>query len=184
MKKTFLNTFITCLLFNSTGLAENVKHSFKDPINDIHYNMKGTCKFQETDILSTDISRSENDFTLVITTKENIKEIPTLGKQRERNKAFSANITKRTLLLESNYEIPPLEIFKEFIKEFSNNDNNINFIYDSIFLIDSVLGMGYTQIIELFLKSKKNIIIRGDMLIVAVNKKLFARFHYRADGNN
>jgi len=74
MKKTFLNTFITCLLFNSTGLAENVKHSFKDPINDIHYNMKGTCKFQETDILSTDISRSENDFTLVITTKENIKD--------------------------------------------------------------------------------------------------------------
>lgn len=117
-------------------------------------------------------------------TKENIKEIPTLGKQRERNKAFSANITKRTLLLESNYEIPPLEIFKEFIKEFSNNDNNIKFIYDSIFLIDSVLGMGYTQIIELFLKSKKNIIIRGDMLIVAVNKKLFARYKHSYIHNN
>lgn len=117
-------------------------------------------------------------------TKKNIKEIPSLAKQRERNKAFSANITKRTLLLESNYEIPPLEIFKEFIKEFSNSYNDIKFIYDSIFLIDSVLGIGYTQIIELFLKNKNDIVIRGDMLIVTVNKKLFARYKHKYIHNN
>lgn len=112
--------------------------------------------------------------------KEAAKEsttIPNIRKQREKIKAFSANITKRTLLLESNYDLPPLNIFKNFIKEFSSSNNPIEFVYNSIFILDSTLGIGYAKIIELMENKKKSTIkLRGDRLQIPINEKLFSKY--------
>lgn len=103
--------------------------------------------------------------------------IPNLYKQRQRNKAFSSRITKRALLLPSNYEIPSIDVMKLFLlKQISRNigkDNQI-FFYDGVFLLDLLLGIGYKKIIDLLTKKKDiKLNTRNRTLTLKIDKKLF-----------
>jgi len=113
------------------------------------------------------------------------RNIPSFSQQRQRNKAFSANITKRSLLLDTSYDIPPLSILKCFLQEFTSSKKDINFIYDSIFLLDISLGIGYEKIVELLYNRKKLITLKNNIIRININEKLFSTYRnkYIHDSN-
>jgi hypothetical protein len=107
-------------------------------------------------------------------------EIPNLYKQHLRNRAFSANFTKRSLLLATSYDIPPLPIFKDFLlfmslKPFSSF-LKIHDLHRALFAIDAILGIGYVKIIGLLLEDKKqDITIENNYLTHKVDRDIFAK---------
>lgn len=85
-------------------------------------------------------------------------DIPNSFKQLKQNRAYSANVTKDRLLLPNNYNIPEINIYKEFIKfvaqkPFSNNLSEED-IYNSIFLISVITGFGFNDILNIFIYRK------------------------------
>lgn len=109
-------------------------------------------------------------------TSEPNTNIPSFSQQRQRNKAFSANITKRTLLLDTSYDIPPLSILKSFLQDFTSSQKNITFIYDSIFILDINLGLGYEKIVELLMNVNKSVTLKNDMIRISINQELFSTY--------
>jgi len=105
--------------------------------------------------------------------------IPNLYKQRLRNKAFSANITKKSMLLSSDYKIPPIKIFKDFLEYFFkqelSNELDIIDVYKIIFLFDTISGLGYRSIIELLLEQPKTIKLDSNTITITINQSLFAK---------
>ncbi|MEA2019275.1 MAG: hypothetical protein U9N59_12575 [Campylobacterota bacterium] len=105
--------------------------------------------------------------------------IPNIYKQKLRNRAFSAQITKKSMLLETDYKIPPKEIYRDFLN-FSINDKltsnlEIKEVYNVIFLIDAVTGLGYHRIIEIILERKKMISLDSNLISIKINQTLFAK---------
>jgi len=111
-------------------------------------------------------------------TKEQ-KNIPNLYKQHQRNKAFSANITKRSLVLSVDYDIPPLPILKNFIhfltKKPFESPLIIKDVYKTIFMIDTLLGLGYIKILDLFLQNQKIIKLEKNYLKIDLDSHLFSK---------
>jgi len=108
------------------------------------------------------------------------QEVPNLYKQYLRNKAFSANFTKRSLLLSTSYDIPPLPIFKDFLLFMSQKPFSafleINDLYRAIFILDSLLGIGYLKIIAILSEDKKqDIIIKNNYLTHKIDRDIFAK---------
>ena len=88
-------------------------------------------------------------------------DIPNSFKQLRQNIAYSANVTKDRLLLPNNYNIPEINIYKEFIKfvaqkHFSKSLNEED-IYNSIFLISVITGFAFSDIINIFISRKSKI---------------------------
>ena len=82
-------------------------------------------------------------------------------KQLRQNRAYSANVTKDRLLLSNNYNIPEINLYKEFIKfiaqkPFSETLNKED-IYNSIFLISVITGFAFSDIINIFISRKSKI---------------------------
>lgn len=98
------------------------------------------------------------------------------SRQKKKNHAVSANITKNTLFLQSSYNIPPIEIFNHFLNTqlLINRENNI-LLYDIIFLIDSLMGIGYINIINLFSNKSTNISINKEYIEIRISDSLFAK---------
>ncbi|MGE4511048.1 MAG: hypothetical protein AB7D43_08090, partial [Sulfurimonadaceae bacterium] len=108
------------------------------------------------------------------------QEVPNLYKQHLRNKAFSANFTKRSLLLSTSYDIPPLVIFKDFLLFISEKPFSafleIHDLYRAIFLLDSILGIGYLKIIAILSEDKKqDITIQNNYLTHKIDRNIFAK---------
>lgn len=102
--------------------------------------------------------------------------IPNIYKQKLRNTAFSSHITKNSLMLNSNYKTPPLPIFKNFLKEmFLEKDSNRNLLYDIIFLIDTLLGIGYYMIIQLIDKKNNTVSYKKPYINVKLDQSPFAK---------
>lgn len=104
---------------------------------------------------------------------------PNLYKQKLRNKVFSANITKRSMLLSSDYSIPPIKIFKDFLEYFFKQELaeelHIVDVYRIIFLFDTISGLGYKSIIELLLEKQKTIELDSNTITIIINQSLFAK---------
>lgn len=88
-------------------------------------------------------------------------DIPNSFKQLKQNRAYSANVTKDRLLLPNNYNIPEINIYKEFIsfvtqKPFSKSLNEED-IYNSIFLISVLTGFEFNDILNIFIYGKNKI---------------------------
>ena len=88
-------------------------------------------------------------------------DIPNSFKQLKQNRAYSANVTKDRLLLPNNYNIPEINIYKEFIsfvtqKPFSKSLNEED-IYNSIFLISVLTGFEFNNILNIFIYGKNKI---------------------------
>jgi len=142
-------------------------------------NKIGNITLAKEDI--ADAYNKTKKFNRNYTNDEESKKIPDLYKQRKRNKAFSSKITKRALLLSSSYDIPSLDILKVFLnKQFSINGDEFtsrNILYDGIFLLDLILGIGYKKIIDL-LTNKKEIKLNTKIntITLKINKKLFGQY--------
>lgn len=120
------------------------------------------------------------------------QEVPNSYKQYLRNKAFSANFTKRSLLLSTSYDIPPVPILQKFLayttKEPISEDILIEDVYKVIFLLDCFLGLGYIKIIQIFLEDSNDIKLDNSYLKIKVRKELFAKstnndYLQKADNN-
>lgn len=107
------------------------------------------------------------------------QDVPNLHKQYLRNKAFSANITKRALLLATDYDIPPLPILKDFLHfitiEPFESPLQIENVYKTIFLIDTLLGLGYIKILDIFLQNSKSIKLEKSYLKINLDVNLFSK---------
>lgn len=95
-------------------------------------------------------------------TIENPQElIPNSFKQLKQNRAYSANITKDRLLLSNNYNIPNINLYKDFIKYISrkpfSDPLDITDIYNSIFLISVITGFNFSDILNIFFERKSKI---------------------------
>ena len=114
--------------------------------------------------------------------------IPNLHKQKLRNKAFSANITKKSMLLSTDYKIPPMNVYKDFLKYFFDkqlpDDMKLEDAYKIIFFIDCITGMGYKTIIELMLEKKGIARLENNTVAIMLNKKLFAKDKNKYIANN
>lgn len=81
-------------------------------------------------------------------------------KQLKQNRAYSALITKDRLLLANNYNIPEINIYKEFIQHVANKpfSNTIitEDVFNSIFLISVQTGFNYNDILHIFLDKNSN----------------------------
>lgn len=98
--------------------------------------------------------------------------VPNSFIQLKQNRAYSANITKDRLLLSNNYNIPEINLYKEFIhftvnKPFSDNLDNDD-IYNSIFLLSVLTGFTFNDIVNIFF-SKKNKIYQVKTGLVELN---------------
>jgi len=104
---------------------------------------------------------------------------PNLYKQHQRNKAFSANITKRALILAVDYDIPPLPILKDFIHFLTQKPFEspliVEDVYKTIFMIDTLLGLGYIKILDLFLQNQKIIKLENNYLKIDLDNNLFSK---------
>ncbi len=115
-------------------------------------------------------------------TGDDVDNTPNLYLQKKRNKAFSANLTKKVLLLKNNYNIPPLNMFVDFLKfitknKLSEKETLEKDFYVMIFLIDSLLGIGYEGLIKIFcpnLDNKKRFSLNNTYLEVKLDSSLFA----------
>lgn len=88
-------------------------------------------------------------------------DVPNSFKQLKQNRAYSANVTKERLLLSNNYNIPEINLYKEFIKfvankPFSKTLDEEN-IYNSIFLISVITGFQFDEILNIFFEKKSKI---------------------------
>lgn len=79
--------------------------------------------------------------------------------------------------MKSSYNIPPLNIFTKFI-QFLLQSKEDNKIYTYIFILDSLLGIGYLKIIDLCTKTTKDIRLKGKYLEINLNQELFANYHH------
>jgi len=104
---------------------------------------------------------------------------PNLYKQHQRNKAFSANITKRALILAVDYDIPPLLILKDFIHFLTQKPFEspliVEDVYKTIFMTDTLLGLGYIKILDLFLQNQKIIKLENNYLKIDLDNNLFSK---------
>lgn len=86
--------------------------------------------------------------------------IPNAAQQRNRNKAFSAKITKRSLLLKTDYEVPPREHLKEFIRYVFSNQMSYAFnredFFKSVFLTSLITGYDYNRTVTGIFLQKNN----------------------------
>ncbi|WP_434637352.1 hypothetical protein MLC35_00930 [Sulfurimonas sp. NW7] len=107
------------------------------------------------------------------------QDIPNLYKQQLQNKAFSANITKRALVLSADYDIPPLPILKDFIHFLTQKPFEgtliVEDIYKTIFMTDTLLGLGYVKILDLFLQNQKIIKLENNYLKMDLDNNLFSK---------
>jgi hypothetical protein len=108
--------------------------------------------------------------------------IPNAAQQRNRNKAFSAKITKRSLLLKSDYEVPPKEHLKEFIKYvFSKKMNDVfnkEDFFRSVFLTSLITGYDYHRIVTGIFLQNNNIAEYKDKtneIEIMIDPKLFSK---------
>lgn len=112
-------------------------------------------------------------------TKDDKQDAPNLYKQYLRNKAFSANITKRTLLLSPSYDILPLPILSGFLQYLSLKPFGVELViedvYRTIFLVDCALGIGFLKIIQIFSEDTKNIKLDNSYLKHKIDTKLFSK---------
>lgn len=106
-------------------------------------------------------------------------DVPNLHKQYLRNKAFSANITKKTLVLLADYDVPPLSILKDFLQFITAKPFEspviIEDVYKTIFLIDTLLGLGYIKILDIFLENSKSIKLEKSYLKINLDVNLFSK---------
>jgi hypothetical protein len=108
--------------------------------------------------------------------------IPNVAKQRKINRAFSAQITKRSLLLKTDYEVPPKEHLKAFVKQVFNNKirdvfNKEDF-FKSIFLTSLITGYDYNRIVTAIFLQKNNMIEYKDKtneIVIGIDPKLFSK---------
>lgn len=78
-----------------------------------------------------------------------VKTIPNVAQQRKKNRAFSARITKRSLLLKTDYDVPPKEHLQAFIdyvfsKKMDSSFNKEDF-FRTIFLTSLMTGYNYQR---------------------------------------
>lgn len=108
--------------------------------------------------------------------------IPNVAQQRNINKAFSAKITKRSLLLKTDYETPPKEHLKEFIKYVFNDKMSSTFnlkdFFKSVFLTSLITGYDYNRIVTgIFLQLNNMIKYRDELndIVIGVDPTLFSK---------
>lgn len=122
---------------------------------------------------------------------EEKQDIPNGYKQHLRNTAFSANFTKRSLLLTNSYDIPPIPVLKGFLAHLSkpiSEDVTLEDVYRSFFVLDCFLGLGYLNFIRISIEDTKYIKLDSNYITIKLNNKLFAKntndsYLQKADGN-
>lgn len=106
-----------------------------------------------------------------------LKEEPVnLFRQRLRNRAYSANVAKQHLISTEHYDIPPLNLLKEFIATLSekvfekekNDDFEKNKIFSIIFIFGVLTAQSYYRTIHILLENFDEIKIKLDNGLVRI----------------
>jgi len=131
---------------------------------------KGANEKKEEDINSIDRSSIVDE----------VEQVPDQYKQRQINMAFSAKITKKNLLLFSDYDNPPIEYMRVFLSHICvkklHNELFDEDLYIFIFLFGLITGMNFKEVIQLLqnMKTKQHSIdVSKNRLRVFLNEKLF-----------
>ena len=113
------------------------------------------------------------------------KNIPNRYRQKLKNKAISANITKNNLLSLKSYNVPPKELLKDFIEHlFGIAKNNEEKYFNIIFIFGIISGQNFKDIIDILLqnnnltkiklnKNKITVKIDDSFLAKKINKSYF-----------
>jgi len=116
---------------------------------------------------------------MIINRDVEYEHIPNAFRQRLRNRAISANITKNNLISSKSYDLPPKALLKEFInflfnKEKKNQDSKV---YNIIFIFGVLSGQSYDRTIAI-LNNKSDLIgvnLKKNEIWTKINKDLFSR---------
>ena len=106
------------------------------------------------------------------------KDNPNSYGQRFRNKAYSANETKRNLVSSRSYKIPIKEMLREFLAYmFANTCNESEKIYNIIFIFGIISGQSYKRSISIIKKEHKEIKVnfKTQEMSVMIHEGLFAK---------
>lgn len=106
------------------------------------------------------------------------KDSPNIYGQRFRNRAYSANETKRNLVSSKSYKIPIKEMLREFLAYmFANTCNESEKIYNIIFIFGITSGQSYKRSISIIKKEHKEIKanFKTQEISVMINEGLFAK---------
>ena len=106
------------------------------------------------------------------------KDNPNSYGQRFRNKAYSANETKRNLVSSKSYKIPVKEMLAEFIVYiFGHKCNESEKIYNIIFIFGILSGQSYKRSIGILKKNHNEIKVnfKTQEVSVLINEGLFAK---------
>jgi len=109
------------------------------------------------------------------------KYVQNSDKQRRINRAFSANVTKRSLKLIADYDIPPREHLKSFIRSLDipviEKDFEKEMLFFTLFLFSCVTGVEYKQMIDALWEKDKvmTIDLNEGVITVELDETLFAK---------
>lgn len=106
------------------------------------------------------------------------KDSPNLYGQRFRNRAYSANETKRNLISSKSYVIPVKKMLAEFIAYmFMHKCNDDEKIYNIIFIFGILSGQSYKRSISIISNGHNEIKVnfKTQEVSVSINKGLFAK---------
>ncbi|HHD78068.1 MAG TPA: hypothetical protein ENK98_00260 [Epsilonproteobacteria bacterium] len=117
----------------------------------------------------------------VITDMEKETDIPNSFKQQQMNRAFSANVTKKLLMLLSAYEVPSKEHLAEFIaflcEEPIKSAYEENDLFRVVFIFGMVTGYEYLRSIDIIFDNGKHVVLDLNEGTVAmeIDHTLFAK---------
>lgn len=113
--------------------------------------------------------------------EESASSVQNSDNQRKINRAFSANVTKKSLKLTVDYTIPIKAHLKKFILSLSDKSFSEDFSYDdfffTVFLLSCLTGLGHEQIVSMVWEKNHLAVLNLNEKIVSVklDKTLFAK---------
>ncbi|MFK7779627.1 MAG: hypothetical protein QM490_00555 [Candidatus Gracilibacteria bacterium] len=117
----------------------------------------------------------QSAYSQVLLTRDSDDNIPNNYRQRLKNRAISANITKNNLLSTKSYKIPPKPLLKDFIKFlFKHRDEDKYKFFNIIFIFGIISGQSYRRTLEYLHGDTEVLSIRGDKIQVKLHKNLFS----------
>lgn len=96
-------------------------------------------------------------------------------KQRLRIRGYSASVTKYNFSSSSKYDIPPKNLLKEYIKYIFESNDEINNMFNAIFLFGVLSAQNFSKTIAILLKNEINIDLDNNTINSKIDKNLFGK---------
>ncbi len=167
---------------NNTRSNYNRQYTEEEPFWDKAYHEEKEIEGQEILAYEEEVESTlrEKIKYRVLPDKADNTKIQNAHNQHKQNRAFSASVTKQSLLLSSYYSVPIKEHLASFLKFICVAPIKDNFyrhdFYLIVFIMSLLIGRSYEQVVELFYDEDKDFILdmEDQIIKIKMDHTLFA----------